>query len=78
MLNQIPTDKQLHFFSGGMLAGLLMPLSVQLAVFGVIFAALGKELYDLLSKRGTPEIMDAVATILGGSVIVIWAVIFKG
>ena len=55
-----------------------MPLSVQLAVFGVMFAAIGKELYDLLSKRGTPEIMDAVATILGGSVIVIWAVIFKG
>jgi len=74
----IPLDKQLHFYSGGMLAGLLMPLSVQLAVFGVIFAAIGKELYDLLSKRGTPEIMDAVATILGGSVIVIWAVIFKG
>jgi len=74
----IPLDKQLHFYSGGMLAGLLMPLSVQLAVFGVMFAAIGKELYDLLSKRGTPEIMDAVATILGGSVIVIWAVIFKG
>ena len=74
----IPTDKALHFYSGGMLAGLLMPLSVQLAVFGVIFAAIGKELYDLLSKRGTPEIMDAFATIVGGSVIVIWAVIFKG
>jgi len=74
----IPLDKQLHFYSGGMLAGLLMPLSVQLAVFGVIFAAIGKELYDLLSKRGTPEIMDAFATIVGGSVIVIWAVIFKG
>jgi len=55
-----------------------MPLSVQLAVFGVIFAAIGKELYDLLSKRGTPEIMDAVATILGGAVVVISTVILKG
>ena len=74
----IPLDKQLHFYSGGMLAGLLMPLSVQLAVFGVIFAAIGKELYDLLSKRGTPEIMDAVATILGGAVVVISTVILNG
>jgi len=74
----IPTDKALHFYSGGMLAGLLMPLSVQLAVFGVIFAAIGKELYDLLSKRGTPEWKDAFATIVGGSVIVICNLIFKG
>ena len=65
-------DKQLHFFSGGMLAGMLMPFGLQTAVFGVIFAAIGKELYDLLSKRGTPEIMDAVATILGGAVVILW------
>jgi hypothetical protein len=71
MLSNIPTDKQLHFFSGGMLAGLLMPFSVQMAVFGVVFAGIGKELYDLLSEKGTPEIEDAVATILGGSVVVL-------
>jgi len=74
----LPLDKQLHFFSGGMLAGLLMPFGFEVAWLGVVAAGVGKEVYDKVSGRGTPEIMDAVATILGGSVIVIWAVIFKG
>jgi len=74
----LPLDKQLHFFSGGMLAGLLMPFGFEVAWLGVVAAGVGKEVYDKVSGRGTPEIMDAVATILGGSVVVIWAVIFKG
>ena len=67
----IPVDKQLHIYSGGMLAGLLIPFSVQTAFFGVLFAGIGKELYDLVSKKGTPEIADAFATMVGGSIVVI-------
>ena len=78
MFNQIPTDKALHFFSGGMLAGLLMPFGFEVAFAGVVSAGVGKEIYDKVSGKGTPEWKDAFATIVGGSVIVIWAVIFKG
>jgi len=74
----LPLDKQLHIYSGGMLAGMLMPFGFEWALLGVVVAGVGKELYDLLSKRGTPEIMDAVATILGGAVVVISTVILKG
>jgi len=74
----LPLDKQLHFFSGGMLAGMLMPFGFEVAWTGVAIAGVGKELYDLLSGKGTPEWKDAFATIVGGSVIVICNLIFKG
>ena len=77
MLNQIPVDKQLHFFSGGMLAGLLMPLGFEVAWAGVVLAGIGKEVYDKVSGKGTPEWKDAFATIVGGSVVVVTTVILR-
>ena len=74
----IPTDKQLHLYSGGMLAGMLMPFGFEVAWLGVVIAGVGKEIYDKVSGKGTPEWKDAFATIVGGSAIVIWNVIFKG
>ena len=74
----LPLDKALHFYSGGMLAGMLMPLGFEVAWTGVAIAGVGKELYDLLSGKGTPEWKDAFATIVGGSVVVISTVILKG
>ena len=71
MFNQIPTDKALHFFSGGMLAGLLMPFGFEWAWFAVVIAGVGKEIYDKVSGKGNPEIADAFATIVGGSVVTI-------
>ena len=73
----IPLDKVAHFFSGGFLAALLMPFGMPTAWVGVAAAAVLKELWDS-TGRGTPDWKDAFATIVGGSVIVIWAVIFKG
>jgi len=74
----LPLDKLLHFFSGGFLAALLLPFGFEWAWLGVVVAGVGKEVYDKVSGRGTPEWKDAFATIVGGSVIVIWDVIFKG
>ena len=71
----IPVDKQLHFFSGGMLAGLLMPFGFEVAWAGVVIAAIGKELYDRVSGKGTPELADTLATIVGGSIVIIWSII---
>ena len=74
----LPLDKQLHIYSGGMLAGMLMPFGFEWALLGVVVAGVGKEVYDLVSGKGTPEIADAFATIVGGSVVVISTVILKG
>ena len=72
----IPLDKQLHIFSGGFLAALLLPFGFEVAWAGVVIAALGKEVYDRVSGRGTPELADSFATIVGGSVVVISHVLF--
>ena len=71
----LPLDKQLHFFSGGMLAGMLMPFGFEWAWLGVVIAGVGKEVYDKVSGKGMPEWKDAFATIVGGSVVVISHVI---
>ena len=73
----LPLDKQLHFYSGGFLAALLMPFGFEVAWLVVAAAGVGKEVYDKVSGKGTPEWKDAFATIVGGSVIVVWTVIFK-
>jgi len=58
-----------------MLAGMLMPFGFEVAWAGVVIAGIGKEVYDLVSRKGMPEIADAFATIVGGSVVVISHVI---
>ena len=70
MVNIAP-DKVAHFYSGGFLAALLMPFGFEWAWLGVVIAGVGKEVYDLVSRKGKPEIADAFATIVGGSVVVI-------
>jgi len=71
----LPLDKQLHFFSGGFLAALLMPFGIPTAWLGVAAAAVLKELWDS-TGRGTPDWKDAFATIVGGSVVVISHLLF--
>lgn len=63
---RIPTDKLIHFL-GGMcicfIIGLFLPI---LGLIATVLVGIGKEVYDHVSKKGTPEINDAIATILGG------------
>ena len=73
----IPLDKQLHFFSGGMLAGMLMPFGFEWAWTGTAIAAVGKEIIDGMGY-GNKEVADALATITGGSVVVITTLILNG
>lgn len=63
-----PIDKQAHFFSGGFLAALFYPVGIETALLAVIAAAVFKELWDATGK-GTPEALDAIATLLGGLLI---------
>ena len=63
---RLPIDKQAHFLAGyciAMTAALLLPAWYGFLISTV--AGLLKETYDHISKRGTPDRWDALATMLG-------------
>jgi len=49
----IPLDKQLHIFSGGFLAALLMPFGMPTAWLGVAAAAVLKELWNSTGRANS-------------------------
>ena len=61
MINNIPNDKLLHFFWGGLSA---FPLIYLLSIYGFIFSVTlygAKEIiYDWWMGKGTPEFMDLI------------------
>ena len=65
----MPKDKKLHLLAGlalSLLAGLLFCPIVGLAT-AVVVGALKEIIWDWLLKKGTPEFLDFVATVLGGA-----------
>jgi hypothetical protein len=60
----ITKDKLLHSFYGSwiyILSTLVLPTTFALAL--VVAIAIGKEVYDKVSDKGTPELLDIVYTI---------------
>ena len=81
-LPTIPYDKALHVTYGAALslAGAIAAHVVQLPVwFGALALpaafAIGKEVYDRVSDLGTPDPMDAAATVAGALPAVIVSLI---
>jgi hypothetical protein len=74
----MPIDKQYHF-----LAGFCIYLIAQLymqsipAMIPVIAIATGKEVYDYVSGKGTPEINDLLYTIYGALPLLILKLILS-
>jgi hypothetical protein len=74
MLPQLPQDKANHFIYGAVITTittLLLIISQNYSLLPyclhpTIIAGIGKEIYDRVSGKGTPEVLDAVATISGG------------
>lgn len=67
----ITHDKALHFIGGSIIAATAQVIhgDVLLSLAAVTGAAIGKEIYDYFHRDiHTPEVMDAVATVLGGLV----------
>ncbi len=68
----MPIDKQYHF-----LAGFCIYLIAQLfmqpipAMLPVIIIAIGKEIYDYVSGKGTPDVNDLLYTIYGAMPLLI-------
>ena len=74
----IPIDKQKHFIAGIIIytiSSLFMP--IMWALVPVMFIATAKEVYDYVSKKGTPDINDLLYTIYGAIPIIIVKLIFN-
>ena len=67
----IPADKANHFCYGAVIAccGMYWTPMVALCLAAAVGAA--KEVYDRVSKRGTPDGMDAVWTVAGATPVVL-------
>lgn len=64
----IPKDKYMHFVVGtaAFTAVYIATRNPTAAIGAVAVAAVGKELYDGVTGRGTPDVNDALATLAGG------------
>lgn len=61
-------DKVKHFL-GGMVIGLIALVDFFIGLGIVMGIAAGKEIYDYVSGKGTPEFLDFVATVAGYLVV---------
>lgn len=61
-------DKMAHFIAGVLLFAAGHFISIPVGLFLAFAYALGKEIYDYASGKGTPEWMDFVYTVAGGIV----------
>lgn len=64
-------DKLAHFLAGIAVAALLAPFGCGLAMVVTLLIAAGKEGWDS-AGHGTPEGLDALATVLGGVLLLGW------
>ena len=66
-LQDIPSDKLSHFIAGLLIYALLHFISPVVGLLVVAVAAIGKEGYDYMNRgKHTPDVWDALATMLGG------------
>ena len=67
---KLAIDKQKHL-AVGIILSLTIPF---IGIYGLILCyviGIGKEVYDYVSKKGTPEVLDAVWTVLPGTLLYI-------
>lgn len=65
----MPQDKVYHFIGGALLciATGLVTGQPAAGIVAAIVVGIAKEVYDKVSRRGTPELLDAAATAAGGA-----------
>jgi hypothetical protein len=64
----VPQDKANHFAYGAVVSAIVSRCTGNRAAgfIAAVLFAFGKEVWDLVTKKGTPDIMDVVWTALGG------------
>jgi len=70
-LTRIPDDKLRHYLAGSLAASGGGLHSVLLGALLCAALAIGKEVYDRVSKRGTPDLLDVVWTLIGGAAVLL-------
>jgi hypothetical protein len=70
-LPALPADKANHAVYGAALACIGGFHSVLAGALLCAAFAIGKEVYDKASKKGTPDPLDAVATLGGGALVLL-------
>jgi len=70
-LTRIPEDKLRHYLAGSLAASGGGLHSVLLGALLCAALAIGKEVYDRVSKRGTPDLLDVVWTLIGGAAVLL-------
>lgn len=65
------TFKTIHTLAGAAIAAALLPFGFIPALLAVIVAAVGKEVWDA-QGHGTPDQVDALATVIGGVLMLGW------
>ena len=71
-----PLDKITHTRAGAAIAAALLPWGVIPAMLAVVVAAVGKEVWDA-QGHGTPDHIDALATVAGGVFMTGWLELCK-
>lgn len=67
MTLNLPHDKALHLIGGVLIYAAAHFVSPVIGLIAAAVAAVGKEIYDYFNRdKHTPEVMDVVATIIGG------------
>jgi hypothetical protein len=79
-MRTIPIDKQAHFWAGAAISATVTLLTGHPSdgMICATFFAVGKELFDRLSGKGVPELMDMLATIVGAVIPLALAQIAEG
>lgn len=65
-VKRLAFDKKLHYFAGLLITGVLsnfLPAIIAVAIAVVV--GIGKEVYDRVTKKGTPEFADFLWTAAG-------------
>lgn len=73
-IKRLAFDKKLHYFAGLIIAGVLTNfLPVLVAVAIAVAVGIAKEVYDRVTKKGTPEFADFLWTTAGA---ITWLILY--
>ena len=71
-LPQLPQDKANHFIYGAVICLILsFAIPAFYAMLVAVCVGIAKEIYDKVSQKGTPDLMDALVTALGAILVYI-------
>ena len=75
-LPQLPQDKANHFIYGAVIClALSFAIPALYAMLVAVGVGIAKEIYDKVSRKGTPDLMDVLVTALGAILVYIATIV---